>query len=476
MNQNDIILFANAFAAEKKVPVDTIITAIEKTMKQIVIREIGEGANINVTMNRKDGTFFAERLFEVVEDESLADEEFPEAYIELSEAKEKDSKVNIGDQLKETLEIDMLSRITAHNAKQIMSRLLRDLDREKTAQKYEERIGELVSSTVKKLTKDYLVLETSDGTELMLQKNNLIPKESVRIGDRVKTCIIGLNDTPHGPVVIVSRSHPLMINALFEVEVPEITDGAIEIKASAREPGVRAKVAVKGIDKRIDPIGACVGMRGIRVQSISNELNGERIDIINWNDDPARLAISAIAPAEVRSVFVDEHNQCIDLLIEEDQLSQAIGKNGQNIRLASQLIGWELNVKTDEEEQNINESNNQNANLLSVDEKIIKGLETLSLTTKESFLSADPAMVIDHLKITEEAYEDIKKQLSDTPDDSTSLDTLLSIDDVTIIHLESAGIHSVEDLNKLSIEELKAIDGIDDETAESIHAEAQLFI
>ena len=144
MNQNDIILFANALAAEKKVPVDTIITAIEKTMKQIVIREIGEGANINVTMNRKDGTFFAERLFEVVEDESLADEEFPEAYIELSEAKEKDSKVNIGDQLKETLEIDMLSRITAHNAKQIMSRLLRDLDREKTAQKYEERIGELV--------------------------------------------------------------------------------------------------------------------------------------------------------------------------------------------------------------------------------------------------------------------------------------------------------------------------------------------
>lgn len=423
MSQNEILLFANALAAEKKVSPDTIINAIERTMEQVVAKEYGEGTNINVVMDRNNGTFLTKMIHEVIDDAAYDELEIQGAFICLSEAKKNDSSAQVGDVIEKQLDIDILSRITAHNAKQIMSRQLRELDRERTAQKYQERIGQLITTTVKKLTKDFFVLETQDGTELMLPKSDVIPKESIRIGDRVKSCITGLNDTNYGPVVVASRTSPLMINALFEIEVPEITDGAIEIKAACREPGVRAKVAVKGIDKRIDPIGACVGMRGIRVQSISNELNGERIDIIAWNDDPARLAIAAIAPAEVKSVYVDENNQCIDLIINSEQLSQAIGKNGQNIRLASQLIGWELNVKSDDDELSDNH----------------------------------------------------EEQVSSEPQ-GTSLDTLLSIDEVTIIHLESAGIHSVEDLNQLTIDQLKDIDGIDEDIAESILAEAQLFI
>ncbi len=471
MNQDEILLFANALAVEKKVNIDVILGAIENTLQQILAKEIGPGANINVTVDPKDGSFKAKRLREVISDEDYdALEESFEAYFKLSDVTDH----KIGDLIEEPMELDMLSRITAHNAKQIMSRLLRDLDREKTASKYRQKFGEIITASVKKLTKDYFVLETHDGIELMLARNKVIPKEPIRIGDRIKVCVIGINDGTHGPVVMVSRSDPEMLISLFTIEVPEIVDGAIEIKACAREPGNRAKIAVRGIDKRIDPIGACVGMKGIRVQSISNELNGERIDIINWSDDPARLAIAAISPAEVSSVYIDEQSNSIDLIVEEDQLSQAIGKSGQNIRLASNLIGWELNVKTENDNQH-QDKESKSFNNLNLSEKQITQLNELGYDSPSALKDLTREEIISKTDLSSDQVEQIINNESDQLD-ITTLDTMLSIDEVTIINLESAGIHSVEDLSKKTLDEIKAIDGIDGETAERILAEAQLLI
>ena len=295
-----------ALASEKKVPTEVIFDAVENTMVQLLQRDFGEDAQITVTIDRDNAEMHGTQTWEIIPDEEYDASEFKNAYVPLKVAKEMNKDSVIGGVIEEDVDVLNNSRIGAHNFRQTLLRLLRDIDREKTAKRFADRIGELLTAEVKKHLKISLILELQDGTELMLPRNQLIPRENVRLNDRIKACVIGINDQRQGPVVIVSRSSSEMIKSLFQLEVPEITDGTIEIKAAAREPGIRAKIAVKANDKRIDPIGACVGMRGIRVQSISSELNSERIDIITWDDDPAKLAISAISLAEAKSVIIDE--------------------------------------------------------------------------------------------------------------------------------------------------------------------------
>lgn len=471
MNPKDILLFIKALASEKKVSTEIIFDAVERTMVQILQKELGEDAQIIVHVDRKSGDIACQQNWEVIDDEEYKESEFKNAYISLSVAKHMETDAKLGNVIEDHIDIENNSRIGAHNFKQTLMRFLRDIDRDKTAKRFEERIGELVSAEVKKLLREFLILELQDGTELMLPRTEMIPREMIRLGDRVKACVIGINDSRQGPVVMVSRSSNEMIKSLFTLEVPEITEGAVEIKSAAREPGVRAKIAVKANDKRIDPIGACVGMRGVRVQSISTELNGERIDIIDWDDDPAKLAIAAIAPAQAQSVYIDESSHVIDLIVGEDQLSQAIGKSGQNVRLASELIGWEINISSQESyeqskiaitslglsdsvTQTLLDNGFNNIGEITNDQVGFNALEALDNEAKQQILDA-----IKHLN-----------------QDQTSLDSLLSIDEATIIHLESAGIHSVEDLLNKGDGFVNEIEGIDPEVVERIFAEAQMLI
>ena len=469
MNPKDILLFIKALASEKKVSTELIFEAVENTMVILFQKDFGEHAQITVTIDRNNGAMSAKQTWEIISDQEYLDSEFKDAYIALKVAKNLDDNAVIGGVIEEELDVENSSRIGAHNFKQTLLRLLRDIDRDKTAARFAERMGDLITGEVKRLLKDFLILELQDGTEMMLPRNELIPREMIRLGDRVKACVIGINDQRQGPVVIVSRSSGEMLKALFLLEVPEITDGTIEIKAAAREPGIRAKIAVKANDRRIDPIGACVGMRGIRVQSISSELNGERIDIINWDDDPAKLAISAISPAEAQSVLIDETKHLININVNEEQLSQAIGRNGQNVRLASQLLGWEVNVYSEESQlkSSLNDLNVSDEILTILNEN---GFEKLDDFESKLEIFKNIEQISDEEKTTIlETVKELNKSI-------TPLDSLLSIDDVTIIHLESAGIHSIEELLEKEIAEIEKIEGIDSEVASRIYAEAQMLI
>ena len=469
MNPKDILLFIKALASEKKVSTELIFEAVENTMVILFQKDFGEHAQISVTIDRNNGSMTAKQTWEIIDNQEYLDSEFKDAYIALKVAKNLDEHSEIGGVIEETLDVENGSRIGAHNFKQTLLRLLRDIDRDKTAKRFEDRMGDLITGEVKRLLKDFLILELQDGTEMMLPRNELIPREMIRLGDRVKACVIGINDQRQGPVVIVSRSSSEMLKALFLLEVPEITDGTIEIKAAAREPGIRAKIAVKANDKRIDPIGACVGMRGIRVQSISSELNGERIDIINWEDDPAKLAISAISPAEAQSVLIDETKHIININVHEEQLSQAIGRNGQNVRLASQLLGWEVNVYSEDSQQESSLSD------LNLNDDIITLLREVGINNLDDFESKLEAFEKIEA-ISDEDKAKIIENVKELNKTITPLDSLLSIDDVTIIHLESAGIHSVEELLEKGITDIENIQGIDSEVANRIYAEAQMLI
>ncbi|MEE2769908.1 MAG: transcription termination factor NusA [Pseudomonadota bacterium] len=469
MNPKDILLFIKALASEKKVSTELIFEAVENTMVILFQKDYGEHAQISVSIDRNNGAMCAKQTWEIISDDEFLDSEFRDAYVALKVAKNLDENAKIGGVIEETLDVDSSSRIGAHNFRQTLLRLLRDIDRDKTAKRFSDRMGDLITGEVKRLLKDFLILELQDGTEMMLPRNELIPREMIRLGDRVKACVIGINDQRQGPVVIVSRSSEDMLKALFQLEVPEITDGTIEIKSAAREPGIRAKIAVKANDKRIDPIGACVGMRGIRVQSISSELNGERIDIINWDDDPAKLAISAISPAEAKSVLIDETKHVININVIDEQLSQAIGRNGQNVRLASQLLGWEVNVFSDESELN------SSLDELELTPEIIELLNNNGIKKLDDFKTKID--VFNELEeISSEQKETILSTVKELTKSSTPLDTLLSIDDITIIHLESAGIHSIEQLLDKEIDYIEKIEGIDPEIVNRIYAEAQMLI
>jgi N utilization substance protein A len=344
----EILLVVEAVSNEKGVNPDVIFEAIEAALEMATKKRAGEDIDVKVTIDRKTGDYHTVRRWLVIDaaDEEDIDDDGLTNLFEV-EVHKKHPELNAGQYLEEPMESVEFGRIAAQKAKQVIVQKVQEAERSQVANAYRERLGQLVNGVVKKVTRDYILLDLSNNAEAMLPRTEMIPHEAMRMGDRVRAFLFEVRSDQKGPQMVVSRTRPEMLIELFKIEVPEIGEELIEIRGAARDPGSRAKIAVKTNDGRIDPIGACVGMRGSRVQAVSGELGGERIDIVLWDDNPAQLVINAMAPAEVASIIVDEDSRTMDLAVKEEQLSQAIGRGGQNVRLASDLTGWTLNVMTE---------------------------------------------------------------------------------------------------------------------------------
>src|SRR5437763_7581917 len=343
----DLLLLVDALSREKNVAKDTVFLALEMALASATKKLFKDEVDVRVEIDRESGDYSAFRRWTVVPDE---EHEEPAHQVAITDAVAENPEAALGAVIEEPLEPETFGRIGAQAAKQVILQKIRDAEREQILNDFLERGEALVTGTVKRAERGNLIVE-SGRVEALLPRDQLIPKENLRVGDRVRAYIAKIDRAARGPQLILSRIAPEFIVKLFELEVPEIEEGLLEIKAAARDPGLRAKIAVKSNDPRIDPIGTCVGMRGSRVQAVTAELAGERVDIILWSPDPAQFVINALAPAEVSKITVDEESHSMDVVVDEENLAQAIGRNGQNVRLASELTGWELNLMTLEESQ-----------------------------------------------------------------------------------------------------------------------------
>ena len=343
----EILLVVDSVSNEKGVEKDVIFEALELALATATKKRYSDDADVRVEIDRETGEYQAFRRWTIVESE--AEMENHSAELSLAAAKEIDPSYELGSVYEEEVEPVEFGRIAAQTAKQVIVQRVREAERAKVVEIYTPRVGELVSGTVKKVTRDVVIVDLGNNAEAVLPRDQMIPRETFRISDRLRALLQRIDPEARGPQLILSRTDPRMLVKLFEIEVPEIAEEVIEIRAAARDPGSRAKIAVKTNDGRIDPVGACVGMRGSRVQAVSGELANERIDIILFDDNIAQLAINAMSPAEVVSIVVDEDTGTMDIAVGEDNLAQAIGRGGQNVRLASELTGWNLNIMTEEE-------------------------------------------------------------------------------------------------------------------------------
>ena len=339
----EILLLVDALAHEKNVSKDVIITALELALASATKKKYESGADIRVEIDKDTGEYETFRCWTVVNAEEL---ENPDAEIALSDERAAGNEIN--DVIKEKTDSVEFGRIGAQAAKQVILQKVREAEREQILNDFLARDEKLVSGQIRRMERGNAIIEIGR-LDAVLPRDHMIPKENLRIGDRIRAVLMKVDHTARGPQLVLSRTAPEFLIRLFELEVPEIEEGLLEIMSAARDPGLRSKIAVKANDQRLDPVGTCVGMRGSRVQAVTSELAGERVDIVLWSMEPAQFVISAMAPAEVVSIVVDEDKHSMDLVVAEDQLAQAIGRNGQNIRLASDLTGWELNILTEEE-------------------------------------------------------------------------------------------------------------------------------
>jgi len=357
----EILLVVEAVSNEKGVEAEVIFQAIEAALEMATKKRAGEDIDVKVTINKKTGEYDTARRWLVIDD--AADEEEGDGgmtRLSLTEARKRNPGVKVGDTIEEAMESVEFGRIAAQKAKQVIVQKVYEAERAQLVSAFKERLGTLINGVIKKVTRDFVLLDLGNNAEAVLQRSEMIPHEAVRANDRLRAYLYEIRADAKGPQMAVSRTRPEMLIELFKIEVPEIGEELIEIKGAARDPGSRAKIAVKTNDGRIDPVGACVGMRGARVQAVSGELGGERVDIILWDDNPAQLVINAMAPAEVASIVVDEDSHTMDIAVKEDQLSQAIGRNGQNVRLAAELTGWRLNVMTESQAKAKSEAEEEN--------------------------------------------------------------------------------------------------------------------
>lgn len=345
----EILVVADIVSNEKGVDKEVIFQAIEAALETATKRKADDTIDVKVTIDRKTGDYTTARRWVVISDEDEEDDGGM-TNLTLTEAKKRDASLKVGDEVLEPIESVEFGRIAAQKAKQIIIQKVLEAERNQMVSAYREKMGTLINGTVKKVTRDFVILDLGNHAEAMLNRSEMVPHEAFRVGDRVRAYLYDIHtDGMKTPQILVSRTRPAMLVELFKIEVPEIGEELIDIKAAARDPGSRAKIAVKTNDGRIDPVGACVGMRGARVQAVSSELGGERIDIVLWDDNPAQMVINAMAPAEVASIVVDEDTHTMDIAVKADALSQAIGRHGQNVKLASELTGWTLNVMSEED-------------------------------------------------------------------------------------------------------------------------------
>ena len=441
----EILLLVDALAREKNVQKDIVFGALELALASATKKRFTEEADVRVEIDRETGDYESFRRWLVVPDGTV---EFSEHQISLTEARQQVDDVDLDDYIEEGIEPVDFGRIGAQAAKQVIFQRIRDAERDQVLKDFLDRKEHLVSGTVKRLERGSAIIEAGR-VEALLPRDQMIPKENLRPGDRVRGWLLKIDRQARGPQLILSRTAPGFIMKLFELEVPEIEDGLLEIKAAARDPGVRAKIAVKSNDQRVDPIGTCVGMRGSRVTAVTNELSGERVDIIHWSADPAQFVIGALAPAEVQSILVDEEKHAMDVVVDEDNLAIAIGRGGQNVRLASELTGWTINLMTVQESREKSES----------EQAKIRGLFIARLDVDEEVANI---LIEEGFSTLEEiAYVPIAEMLEIDAFDEATVNELR---DRARNSLLTEAIVDEEQLDKVS-EDLLSLDGMDTQLA-----------
>ncbi|UZE96852.1 transcription termination factor NusA [Alkalimarinus alittae] len=479
----EILLVVEAVSNEKNVDKDVIFEAIELALAMATKKRYDEEETVDIYVNidRKTGEYEAFRRWTVVDNDTvpgLGDD------LTLEEAHEINAALQPGDIHEEQVEPAAFGRIGAQAAKQIIVQKVREAERARIVDSYREKVGELVSGTVKKVTRDNVIVDLGNNAEALLPRDNLIPKEIFRMGDRVRALLAEISTEGRGPQLILSRTSADMLIELFKIEVPEIAEEVIEIRAAARDPGLRSKIAVKTNDGRIDPVGACVGMRGARVQAVSGEFGNERVDIILWDDNPAQLVVNAMSPAEVASIVVDEDTHSMSVAVAEENLAMAIGRGGQNVRLASELTGWVLNVMTEDEagrqkEEEVGRFVQNFIEALDVDEGLATELVDEGFTSLEEIAYVPLEEMVAIEGFDEDLVEELRKRAKDkllnqaiaseeALEGSEPAEDLLNMDGMErhlAFVLASKGIVTMEDLAEQSVDDLIDIEGIDEERA-----------
>ncbi|MCW8880647.1 MAG: transcription termination factor NusA [Kangiellaceae bacterium] len=483
MSNKEILLVVDAVSNEKDVEAEIIFQALEAAIATATKKKQGVDIDVRVAIDRETGDYDTFRRWKVVEPEEGTLEN-PLAEITLEAAQIDSPEIQADEFIEEQIESIAFGRIAAQTAKQVIVQKVREAERAKVLEAFESRVGELITGVVKKTNRDSIILDLGNNAEAIIPKEEMMPREAVRAGDRVRGLLYAIKPEVRGPQLFVSRANSEMLIELFRIEVPEIAEEVIELKGAARDPGSRAKIAVKTNDKRIDPVGACVGMRGSRVQAVSGELAGERIDIVLFDDNPAQFVINAMAPAEVASIIVDEDRQTMDIAVAEDQLAQAIGRSGQNVRLASQLTGWTLNVMTLEEaEEKSKEENKGLIDLfiseLDVDEDLAEVLAQEGFTTVEEVAYVPQSEMMDIEGFDEDLVDALKARAKDALltkaiaseeklEGSEPAEDLLNMEGMDrhlAFVLASRGISTMEDLAEQSVDDLVDIEELDEKRA-----------
>lgn len=481
ISNREILLMADVVSREKDLDREVIFAAIEAALSTATRKFHKDEINASVIIDRETGDYDTFRVWDVVEDDF---EEFDEElHIKLSEAKNTDASLELGDQIQDAIERAEFGRIQAQAAKQVIMQKVREASREQIIERFKDREGEMVSGTVKRMERGDVIVDLGDA-EAVLQRRSQIPTDGLRTGDRVRALLQEVRATNRGPQLFLDRVSPQFLIELFKIEVPEVGEGLIQIHGAARDPGIRAKISVQAKDKRIDPVGACVGIRGSRVQSVSNEIAGERVDIIVWSNEIAEFALKALAPAEIESLLIDEDKRSIDVVVSEENQSRAIGRGGQNVRLASELVGWELNILTDDEaEQKQSEEISQLVERfkdnLGIDEEVATVLANEGFNNVEEVAFTDKQDLVEIEEFSEEMVDELQRRAQDIMltraiAEQAALvpqDDLLNMDGMNenmAKELASKGVRSMEELAECATDELLELIEIDEQEAQTL--------
>ncbi len=478
----EILLLVDALAREKNVNRDVVFGALELALASATKKRFTEDVDVRVAIDRNTGAYESFRRWKVVPDD--APEYNAAQMLSVEEAQDKKPDARLDDVIEEPLEPIEFGRIGAQTAKQVILQRIRDAEREQILNDFLGRGDELVTGTVKRMERGNAIIE-SGRLEALLPREHMIPKENLRVGDRVRAWVMKIDRGARGPQLVLSRTAPQFIMKLFELEVPEIEEGLLEIKSAARDPGIRAKIAVHTTDRRIDPIGTCVGMRGSRVQAVTQELAGERVDIVLWSADPAQFVIGALAPAEVSSILVDEEKHAMDVVVDEENLAIAIGRSGQNVRLASELTGWTINLMTEEESTKKQQEESGRIKQLFM-EKLDVDEEVADILIQEGFSSLEEVAYVPLNEMLEiEAFDEntvnelrsrsrnaLLAQAIASEESLEGVDPELlkleGMDTALAAKLASGGVKTRDQLADLAVDELAELSGIDEERAKTL--------
>ncbi len=494
MANKEILLVVDVFSNEREIDKEIVFEAIESALEAATIKRHANIIKARVAIDRKTGDYVTYRQWDVVDANPACagDVESPTTQVLLEVALLDDPGAQIGSVVEEEIESVDFGRIAAQTAKQVIIHKVREAERSKVVDAYKNRIGELITGVVKRIEKGSLYLDLGGHIEAYIAKEDMIPREAIRIGDRVRGYLKDVRSEPRGPQLFVSRTAPELLIALFRLEVPEVGEGSITVMGASRDPGSRSKLAVKSNDPRLDPVGACVGMRGSRVQSVTNELAGERVDIILWNPREAQFVINAMSPAEIQSIVVDEDKHSMDLAVSSDNLSQAIGRGGQNVRLASQLTGWELNVIDASKAEKSAEDQVSKIKQLFIDQLDVDEDIALILA-EEGFISVEEIAYVPVSEMLEiEGFdEDLVNELRgrakdallisaiafeekiDSAEPAQDLLEMEGMDTDLAYELAGQGIITMDELAEQSVDDLLKFSGIDEERAAKLIMKAR---